>query len=135
MFRRRFDLGKSRQRHSTARAAIPFYAWVDLMELAITPIGAFSLAHHKISGRPAVPSQPKRTARDDCSSISLALSLRRVLIPRYHPNKVDNRMVDPSYRSIDALDTWLIDLAGNTATTDAGLGILLDARGRKGSRT
>lgn len=44
-------------------------------------------------------------------------------------------MVDPSYRSIDALDTWLIDLAGNTATTDAGLGILLDARGRKGSRT
>ncbi len=33
-------------------------------------------------------------------------------------------MVDPSYRSIDALDTWLIDLAGNIAATDAGLGIL-----------
>ena len=33
-------------------------------------------------------------------------------------------MVDPSYRSIGALDTWLVDLAGNIAATDAGLGIL-----------
>lgn len=33
-------------------------------------------------------------------------------------------MVDPNHRSIDALDTWLIDVAGNIAATDAGLGIL-----------
>ena len=33
-------------------------------------------------------------------------------------------MVDPSYRRIDALDTWLIDPAGNIAATDAGLDIL-----------
>ena len=33
-------------------------------------------------------------------------------------------MVVPNYRSIEALDTWLIDLSGNIAATDAGLGIL-----------
>lgn len=33
-------------------------------------------------------------------------------------------MVDPSYRNIGALDTWLVDLAGNIAATDTGLGIL-----------
>ena len=37
---------------------------------------------------------------------------------------VDNHMVDPSHRNIDALDTWLVDLAGNIAATDAGLAIL-----------
>ena len=36
----------------------------------------------------------------------------------------DNIMVHPSLRNIDTLDTWLIDLAGNIAATDAGLGLL-----------
>jgi hypothetical protein len=35
-----------------------------------------------------------------------------------------NRMRDPSYGNIDSLDTWLVDLAGNIAATEAGLGLL-----------
>lgn len=33
-------------------------------------------------------------------------------------------MVDLSCRSIDTLDTWLVDLAGNIAATGSGLGLL-----------
>lgn len=33
-------------------------------------------------------------------------------------------MIDPSRINIDSLDTWLIDLAGNIAATEAGLGLL-----------
>ena len=33
-------------------------------------------------------------------------------------------MIDPSCRNIDILDTWLVDLAGNIAATDAGVDLL-----------
>ena len=41
-----------------------------------------------------------------------------------HEEYPNNLMINPGLKQIDTLETWLVDLAGNVAATEAGLGLL-----------